>query len=1139
MSGMPVQQELDFIDGDFDRSLAGFRLRVFELLNWGTFHDKIWSIRLDGKNGLLTGDIGSGKSTLMDALTTLLIPPNKIAYNKAAGAETRERTLKSYVEGHYKSERMDDRGAARPIALRGSGNYSILLGYFYNETLEQGATLAQVFWLKENEPQPERFYVVANGKLTITNHFADFGKDIANLRAMLRRDGAEILETFPKYRMHFSRALGIPGERSEQALSLFHQAVSMKSIGNLTDFIRRHMLEPFDAAKEIKDLIVRFDDLSKAHDSIQKAKRQIALLEPIAQTCETYLQITDYIHAVDACLAALEAYFAQCRANLLEKCIEDLENDKARITAHCEDLRLKRDENRRMIDELGMAIMKSGGDRIETIKQRIEHKTDECTRRRRNYDAFSSLLDSLNLPAVDKIDSFTETKNHAQILLSELRDIIAEKQNERMGLNTEKRDISAELDELRVELKNLRERRINIGAKHVTLRDRLTSELGLPTDELPFAGELLRVRPEEGAWEGAIERILHNFALSVLVPDEHYRAVSDWVDVNQIGGRLVYYRIRSESAQRNVINARSLPPDSLVRKLEPKEGIRFEDWLYAELTSHFNYICCDEMDRFRREKKAVTKAGQVKSNEQRHEKDDRSRIDDRSRYVLGWENRSKIALFENNERVLVSRGEKLDTALSSLSRDLKALQARNDNLVKVGTYQDFSSIDWKGISVEIEDLKMERDRLLEASDKLRELNESLKAAKGRGEEIDRRISKETEDLGRKRGLLTERENQLAAARNVLTEKALMDGEPWFRELDRFTVEFCGDAPMSLDNCVKNENYVRAKLTERKEAEAKSADEEKGRAVLMMASFRREYPMDTQELAESMDFASDYARMLDKLNKDDLPRFEAKFKEMLNENTIGGIAAFQAQLNNESRNIRDRIETINKSLASIDYAQGRYIKLELHRENDKQIKAFQEDLRACTEGTITGSTDDPYSESKFQNVCRIIERFKGRPEHADMDARWTAWVTDVRNWSEFTVSEIWRETGDEYEHYADSGGKSGGQKEKLAYTILAASLAYQFGLGDGASNPRTFRFVMIDEAFGRGSDDSAQFALSLFKTLNLQLLIATPLQKIHVIEPYISHVAFVRNEEGRNSCVSNMTIEQYLEEKNAARGVDNA
>src|SRR3989344_1735649 len=76
---------------------AGFRLHRFEVYNWGTFHNKVWSLRPNGDNTLLTGDIGSGKSTLVDAITTLLVPANRIVYNKAAGAETKERTLKSYV----------------------------------------------------------------------------------------------------------------------------------------------------------------------------------------------------------------------------------------------------------------------------------------------------------------------------------------------------------------------------------------------------------------------------------------------------------------------------------------------------------------------------------------------------------------------------------------------------------------------------------------------------------------------------------------------------------------------------------------------------------------------------------------------------------------------------------------------------------------------------------------------------------------------------------------------------------------------------------------------------------------------------------------------------------------------------------
>ena len=140
-----------------------------------------------------------------------------------------------------------------------------------------------------------------------------------------------------------------------------------------------------------------------------------------------------------------------------------------------------------------------------------------------------------------------------------------------------------------------------------------------------------------------------------------------------------------------------------------------------------------------------------------------------------------------------------------------------------------------------------------------------------------------------------------------------------------------------------------------------------------------------------------------------------------------------------------------------------------------------------------------------------------------------------NWFVFAGSERWREDRREHEHYSDSGGKSGGQKGKLAYTILAASLAYQFGLVWGEARSRSFRFVVIDEAFCRGSDESAQYGLALFKQLNLQLLIVTPLQKIHIIEPYVASVGFVHNDEGRDSKLRNLSIEEYRAEQERRAG----
>jgi uncharacterized protein YPO0396 len=72
-----------------EESASGFRLHRLEVLNWGTFDERVWTLTLDGQNTLLTGDIGSGKSTLVDAMTTLLVPAHRVAYNKAAGAEAK------------------------------------------------------------------------------------------------------------------------------------------------------------------------------------------------------------------------------------------------------------------------------------------------------------------------------------------------------------------------------------------------------------------------------------------------------------------------------------------------------------------------------------------------------------------------------------------------------------------------------------------------------------------------------------------------------------------------------------------------------------------------------------------------------------------------------------------------------------------------------------------------------------------------------------------------------------------------------------------------------------------------------------------------------------------------------------------
>lgn len=1120
----------DAAEGAAERAAerAGFRLHRFEVYNWGTFHQRVWRMHPGGDNMLLTGDIGSGKSTLVDALTTLLVPANKISYNKAAGAEARERSLRTYVLGHYKSERGDTGMTARAVPLRDHHSYSVLLGEFRNEGLDQVVTLAQVFWLKDPRGQPERFYVVADAGLSIAEHFAGFGTDITQLRKRLRGiAGLSLFDSFPPYGAEFRRRFGIA---SEQAMDLFNQTVSMKSVGNLTEFVREHMLEPFPVQPRIDALIAHFDDLNRAHEAVLKAQAQIDTLLPLVADCDRHAALVRSVDELRGCRDALRPWFAGLKAALLDKRIAHLEAEEERSAGKLAQLQQLRRSQRQTRDELTAAISANGGNRIEQIKSdigRLDAARQEKGRRAGQYKIIAA---AVGLPGA--LDSDTFNANRHAIAQGQA-DCIAQR-DERSNRLTEAgvtlRELRRLHGELTGELDSLRQRRSNIPRQMLMVREALCEALSIPVDKLPFAGELIQVRDDEAAWEGAAERLLHAFGLSLLVPEAYYAQVAAWADRTHLGARLVYYRVRTGV----VAERQATHPHSLARKLAIQPDSPFYAWIEAELARRFDVACCDSMDQFRREQRAITQNGQVKAGGERHEKDDRHQIGDRTRYVLGWTNEAKIAALAKQERDLATRIQAHAQQILALKGEVEEWNKLHGLWQQLAVYTDFAELDWKPLVAAIEQLERELQELAASSDllrtlqaQLRELDLSLVDTETQHDAAAKAEATVIEKLRHAR-LLQEDAGVLASA----IDEALL--EVLGPRLEVLRAEALGEHVLTVESSDNRERDMREFLQARIDAEGKKIDRLRDAIISAMQNYTTAWPLDAREVDVNIEAAGEFRRMLQGLQADDLPRFASRFKDLLNENTIREIAGFQSQLKRERETIRERIDTINTSLHAIDYNPNRYIALEAEPSLDADLRDFQHDLRSCTEGALTGSPDEEYTETKFLQVRRIIERFRGREGSAEMDKRWTRKVTDVRNWFVFSASERWREDGREHEHYSDAGGKSGGQKEKLAYTVLAASLAYQFGLEWGVVRSRSFRFVVIDEAFGRGSDESARYGLELFRRMNLQLLIVTPLQKIHIIEPYVAGLGFVHSEEGRQSMLRYLSIEEFRAER-AARG----
>ncbi|PJC21245.1 MAG: ATP-dependent exonuclease SbcCD, C subunit-like protein, partial [Comamonadaceae bacterium CG_4_9_14_0_8_um_filter_57_21] len=327
-------------------------------------------------------------------ITTLLVQPQRIAYNKAAGADARERTLRSYVLGHYKSERNETSGNAKPVALRSASDYSVILGVFHNAGFDQTVTLAQVFWMKDTFGQPERFYAVADKALSLTEDFSDFGTAVPALRARLRKSGVNLYDTFPPYSAQFRRRFGAMGE---QALDLFHQTVSMKSVGNLTDFVRHHMLEPFDVAPRIAGLLAHFDDLSRAHAAVLRAKEQVDLLTPLVGNCDTHAALVASVAELRLCREALKPWFASRKKLLLMERLDNLSTHLANESAKVERLQEQKLAQRAKESELRLTMAQSGGDRMAQIEADIKRQQMELNRRQKNAQRYDALRLSLGL----------------------------------------------------------------------------------------------------------------------------------------------------------------------------------------------------------------------------------------------------------------------------------------------------------------------------------------------------------------------------------------------------------------------------------------------------------------------------------------------------------------------------------------------------------------------------------------------------------------------------------------------------------------------------------------------------------------------------------------------------------------------
>ena len=1103
---------IDFSDDELQK---GFRLHRLEVFNWGTFDKNVWKIEPSGYNSLLTGDIGSGKSTLVDAITTLLVPPNKITYNKAAGAEKKERSLRSYVLGEHKSER-DEYNNSKPVYLRDEKDCSVILSYFHNSGFDKGMTLAQVFWV--NNGKVNKFFVTSKENLNIHDHFPlkDVETDITTLKKRIRAlQDTFVFETFKDYSNSFRPFFGI---KSDKVLELFFQTVSMKDIDKLTVFMRNHMLEDIDFKSDIQAMVQNYDNLTKAYESVQKAKAQLDMLNPMVDDISNYEDLLKEINVLQDCLDFLPFFFTEIKYELLVEDIgiskENLSNLKERIKEKITILVQLRDRER----SIDISIRENKeGQRIQELENDIKSLEGMKETKFQKQQEYSKLCTSLDIRIADDKQSFEDSIKIAGNLLENIEEELEKRMDEVGRMFSSKERLENEYNDCKSEFESLNQRKTKIPFSSLKIRQSILENCSLEGVELPFTGELIKVKSTETEWEGALERLLHNFGLSLLVPEEHYRTVSSYVNQTDLKGRLVYFRVP------NILNSSSINEShgsSVASKLEIKADSKFHDWINNELTTKFDLMCCETIEQFQNEKRSITKKGQIKGRGGRHEKDDRKKLFDKREFVLGWDNKEKIELIKEQMEFLHQQIQVCVKEQSLFKKKGEGLDKQKENLRDLLKIKDFSEIYWEIFATKIQSLRQEIEELERTSDQLKILKNQLSSTQEQITEEE----KEKTNVEREATLVEDKIKKYEEASKECKVKLVVN--PFKEKEEKPDISsYLRTDTFCITSIDQEQQTVRETIGKKKAKKADRSGRLSRNIVGQMTQYVDKYPVETTDLIAVIESIPEFVDIFSKLKDENLPKYETNFKKELREHTIQSIATFSSKLDYEVKSIEKNIATINTFLRELDYNPGTFIELRSDKAPESNIKQFKAELKDCLSETL--GNEDVYNEERFHKVKRLLDQFKS----ADTAERnWTNMVTDVRNWLIFSAAEISSEDGSEIEFYSDSSGKSGGQKEKLAYTILASALAYRFGPAGDKPVSNSFRFVIIDEAFGRSSDESARYGLDLFKKLNLQLLVVTPLQKINVVEGYINFVHLTSNDNGSHSKIRNVTIQEYKEEK---------
>ncbi|MGM3189822.1 ATP-binding protein [Dickeya dadantii subsp. dieffenbachiae] len=1085
---------------------AQIRLAELSVYNWGSFHG-LHSAKIDPEGTLITGDNGAGKSTLIDGLMALLLPSSKASFNVAAAQGDRsDRTLMSYVRGNYGKAHDGNETAT---LLKRSGATATGLRALYQAEDGSKITLAALFWITQASNSLDdlkRLFVVGKRDVRLEELLHIFGEGNARvLKQQLKEDPqTEPFDSFTEYQETYMRLLRMENRNAPVLLS---RALGLKKIDDLTGLIRDLVLEPSQVKEHARHAVSEFDDLVSTHNELDDARLQRDTLIELPETNQALNQARGEMGRISSELAGLPVYFGEQCSRLWRIRLEQYQTERFQLEDEMTRQEALETQATERVQTLFHAYQSQGGERLEGLRRDL--KIAEQAHEKSVQNAHTYQMDARTLGLADTLtlDSFKLNQAKVQDSLANMP-ALRQKGQDRFASSAASFSREQErLKELTSEIEAIEARPdSNIDQRYQQLRDQLVESLLLERAEVAFVGELIDVRDEDRAWQGAIERALGGLRTTLLVPERQYRLVTKWLNARHTGLHVRVQVVRLNPHQQ----AAEFLADGFLKKLDWKPH-PYRDWLKKYL-SRVDLHCVTSTEILDQTDFSMTIQGLVHLDRGRFEKKDQQRIDDPRYWYLGFNNTRRLAALKADRAELEAEVLNLD------QRVIDARAAMDDLEEHARIWERIDRLTWEDV-----DARSAQDRMqsLRADlDALEQPDSELGAAKARWEQASAELKNIQDQKGRISRKVGGLDNDITHANQQLNqadERTRAGVTDEVRErLDRRVGQLHLD---DLNSVSELEGRHRSALEEVRKKTSSHEVKAATKAGGIVAGFKAKWPIIANDWLAGVDGLEEYLDHLTHLEKEGLPDLVERFRERLNRNATQSLARISQAIQAEREDIQDRIETINDVLLRTEFKQGTYLRLGSRPEIFEHVKVFNSQLMR-----VLARAGSDEHETRFIELKDLIEKLEKATNPATSGNLESLRLLDSRYQLSFFAEEIEKSSQKVRDVLDSSGGKSGGEKESFAGTIVAASLAYVL-TPDGCDRP-LYCTVFLDEAFSNTAEAVSRRVLKVFQELQIHVNLITPYKNLNLArESARSLLIAERNQERHESRLCEVTWEE--------------